>query len=271
MPNPQIAKMAKLIMLVMTLSLGAFSLNAQATLTSITTSDGTELVYSSVSDVTWTKDANLLGTWLASSTDADGNGTKDIIDAIIQATYDTIPSYLLPVLKPQIDLLINESAFSNSGLTTWWGANAFVTYLNKINFGESNHWYLPTLTNPTRGSNSNNNGTAMGDEFVELFYQELGGTAGNIIPKTATFDNEEKALLFWTGTEYAIDPDRVAWFFATAWGQQDLAIKSSERWFVWAVSPGQISAVPEPNSVAMLLAGLGLMTGAVRRKQKSFA
>jgi len=256
MPKPKIAKMAKLIMLATTLSLSAFSLNAQAKLTSITTSDGTELVYSSVSDVTWTKDANLLGTWLRSSTDADGNGTTDIIDAIVQATYNAVPSYLLPILKPQIDQYVNAAAFNDIGTATWYGANAFVTYLNSINYGGSNQWYLP--------SHANN-----GAEFAELFYDEFSGIAFSNIPNTNTFDNEQFGE-YWLGTQYSsMNPD-LAFVFDTGIGLQSDQFKNRQS-FVWAVTPGRISAVPEPESVVMMLVSLGLMAGVVRRKQKSFA
>lgn len=257
MPNFQIAKMAKLMMLASTLGLGAFSFNAQAKLTSITTTDGTELVYSALSDVTWTKDANLLGTWFRSSTDADGNGTTDIIDEIIQATYNAVPSYLLPILKPQIDQYVNAAAFNDIGTATWYGANAYVTYLNSINYGGSNQWYLPTVANTSPGTNTATNGTAKGDELVELFYRELGGVAFGAIPNTAIFNNELTGT-YWSGTEYALGTG-LTWVFGTGDGIQ-IDRGQDNLFYAWAVTPGQIAAVPEADSLAMLLAGLMLVS-----------
>jgi hypothetical protein len=36
--------------------------------------------------------------------------------------------------------------------------------------------------------------------------------------------------------------------------------------YAWAVRPGDVAAVPEPETYSMLLAGLGMMGWAVRRK-----
>lgn len=55
------------------------SLNAHAELTSYNP-NGVDLVYSSVSDVTWTKDANLLGSMIAS------RGFDTVVNEIIAAS-----------------------------------------------------------------------------------------------------------------------------------------------------------------------------------------
>lgn len=256
--------------------LSALSLNAEAALTSITTSNGIELVYSSVSNVTWTKDGNLLRTLMASSSDNDGNGTLDIIDAIIAESPLIIntPS----IYSPDGIFRMSSSEFSNDGRTSWFGALAFVNYLNSINYAGSNRWYLPTVDNTNRGFNTSTNGIFMGDELVELYYQELGSksqyvyVSGNaifqpdhgIVDRNNVFINEQSDS-YWATTEYVPFPQR-SYTFGTSDGYSNIGDKGA-RIFAWAVSPGQITPVPEPDSMAILLLGLGFIGVAVRRSR----
>lgn len=260
------------------------SLNVQATLTSYK-NEGADLVHSSVSNVTWTKDANLFATM------ANAKGFDNLVNAIIAASpviHDSPNIYDFPVPNSGARTLRrNQDFFSSSGLgrVSWWGAMGFVNYLNSINYGGSNDWRLPTVTDiGNDGCNSSNggtdcgynvatNGAVAGDEFAELYYNELGGKAavstsgtaqpGFGLPNTATFDNEQK--YYWSGTEYVPSATQ-AWMFFTSNGQQGSMTKASVDRYVWAVTPGQIAAVPEPESLAMLLAGLGLVGVAARRR-----
>lgn len=238
------------------------SVNAQAALTSYT-NQGVDLVYSSVSNVTWTKDANLLGSLFAS------NGFETTVNAIIAAspTITDTPNYLNPTGSYNLrsnDFGLSGMGNSRNGRATWWGALGFINYLNSINYGGSHEWRLPTVADEFEGYNPLVNGTASGDELPELFYNELGGTAESVIPDTTTFDNEQAAP-YWSGTESATYPSS-AWHFFTNDGSQYEGNKKV-RYYLWAVSSGQIAAVPEPESFAMLLAGLGMLGFATRRKQ----
>ncbi|MBF5040403.1 DUF1566 domain-containing protein [Methylophilus sp. 13] len=272
----------KSTLIAITLALNAFSLNAQAALTSYTNA-GADLVYSSVSNVTWTKDANLLGSLFASQ------GFNTVVNNIIAAspTITNTPNFFSPTGSYRI----TASDFSSNGQTSWFGAMAYVNYLNSINYAGSNQWRLPTVTDTgTAGCNYSNNGTDCGynsatngtaksDELAELYYQELGSKAiydanGDYQPDYGIQDPDnkfinDKSSVYWSGTEYAPDPV-VAWGFGSSSGFQYRGGKGY-HFSAWAVSPGQIAAVPEPENVALLLAGLGLMAGVVRRKQKSFA
>lgn len=245
----------KSTLIVATLALCSLSLNAHATLTSYT-ANGKDLVYSSVSDVTWTKDGNLLGTLFADQ------GFNAVVNAIVAAspTISNTPNFL----SPTGTYTVSASDFSTNGQTTWFGALAYVNYLNSINYAGSHQWYLPTVSNSTLGFNTTINGTAKGDELVELFYNELNGTAGNNIPNTPTFDNEE-VFSYWSGTEYAPLPYH-AFYLVTEDGFLDYDSKDLLL-YAWAVKPGQVATVFEPESVAMLLAGLGCVAGAVRRRR----
>jgi len=49
-----------------------------------------------------------------------------------------------------------------------------------------------------------------------------------------------------------------AWFFITGYGGQSGYNQGNEL-YAWAVCPGDVAVVPEPETYAMFLAGLGLM------------
>lgn len=237
----------KPLLTAVTLALSTLSLNAQATLTSYT-SNGADLVYSSISDVTWTKDADLLGTWMAASTDANGNGILDLIDDIMVGNN---------IVGPR-----DFSRFGG-GTVSIYGAFAFVSYLNRINYGGINNWYLPTMTNTTVGP-ATTNGNSQGDEMAELFYSELNGIVDSPFPNTTTFDFDLRSGLYWSGTGFVQDP-RQAWYFGN--GFQN-TLSTNNKLYVWAISSGQVAAVPEPDSMALLLTVLGVLAGVVRRRQQ---
>lgn len=228
---------------------------AQATLTNYT-ANGQEVVYSSASNVTWTKDANLLGSMFASQ------GFDTVVNAIIAASpiITNTPNYASPTGA----YVLSSIDFNSNGRVTWFGAMAFIDYLNKVNYAGSHQWRLPTVATQDEGLNVSNNGTTSGNEYSELFYQELSGIAGHSLPETIAFNNEQMNG-YWNGTEYAQSPG-TAWVFYAHLGEWDNRGKATQRYF-WAVSPGQISAVPEPESVAMLLLGLGFVGGVVRRRR----
>lgn len=228
---------------------------AQATLTNYT-ANGQEVVYSSVSDVTWTKDANLLGSMFASQ------GFDTVVNAIIAAspTIANTPN----AFSPSGVYTLTVSDFNSDGQTNWFGAMAYVNYLNSINYGGSKQWRLPLAATQNNEFNTPSNGSTAGNELSELFYQELGSRAGDSIINTSIFDDEQTGN-YWFGTEYARSP-KDALVFGTGDGYQNDAFKS-HQFYAWAVSPGRIGVVPEPESIAMLLLGLSLVGGVVRRRR----
>ncbi len=64
---------------------------------------------------------------------------------------------------------------------------------------------------------------------------------------------------YWSSTEYAQDPNQAWYFFPSAYWQTT-AGKSNLRYAV------AVSSVPEPQPYAMLLAGLGAVSVALRRR-----
>jgi len=94
-----------------------------------------------------------------------------------------------------------------------------------------------------------------------LFYNELGGTAYNNIP-SGPFSNVQ-AYVYWSGTEYAANPYG-AWYFYTSYGNQGYDNKGFQ-FYAWAVSPGQVNAVPVPGAVWLFGTGMLGLLGLKRR------
>lgn len=218
------------------------TLNAEAALTPYT-SAGENLVYSSVSNLTWTQDANLFKTLY----DADNT----LVNQIASIT----PSYNDPVFGVQT---IDKSDFdSRTGGMTWFGGIAFINYLNSINYGGSNQWRLPSA-----GSSPAKVGYNQGSELSQLFYSELGGTTDSAIPNTPTFNNEQ-TIPYWSGTEYAPSP-YFAWILVSSSGNEKDGYKAN-YYLSWAVTPGQVTVVPVPGAIWMFGTGLLGLVGLKRR------
>lgn len=259
--------------IILAASISSISLQAQATLTSYNP-NGVDLVYSSVSNVTWTKDGNLLGTMFASQ------GFSTVVNNILSVSPYTLSS----------------NDFSDGGYATWFGAMAFINYLNTTNYGGSNQWRLPSFTdtgypgvqygfNGTDGGlNTYTNGTVTGNEFAELYYQELGSkgnrnTNGTYQPDSGIKDlnntfNNEVSSYYWLNTSLT----DYKYYFNTSTGYQGYSMYANNLFSVWAISPGQVSVittepptspVPEADNLSMLLVGLGLVSVAKRHIKKA--
>jgi hypothetical protein len=78
------------------------------------------------------------------------------------------------------------------------------------------------------------------------------------------FSNVQSSV-YWSGTEYAPDPDR-AWFFRTFEGSQGSGSDKTSALFAVAVRPGDVAAsVPEPQTLALVLLALGASVAARKR------
>jgi hypothetical protein len=262
--------MKKLVnLLCVTVGLGTFySLDANAALQSYS-ANGVDLVYSSVSNVTWSKDANLLGSMIASSGDANLNTVKDVIDNIINLT----PSILVsPDTNGYYFLSVND--FANDGTTTWYGANAFVNYLNNIQYAGRSSWYLPTeIYFDADGYSTQNNGTAKGEELVELYYAESvvpgdNTNPGNQFVNTPQENVDYSSSGYWMGTEDEGNTDS-AWNLSLPDGYQGVSDKTGNYFYVRAATTGLIGAVTpvdEPNTSGLFLFGLLALMGLSYRK-----
>jgi hypothetical protein len=201
------------------------------------------------------------------------------------------------------DLNITWLANANmNGAMDWTTANTWVANLsfydaiNNINY---DNWRLPTV-NPVNGASFNysyaingstdfgynvsEQGTAFagstGSEMAHLFYNTLnnpgyytpaGAVSGcyanssnTCLDNTGPFTNLQ-ANYYWSATERAPSTN-YAWGFYFGNGGQD-ASDEGGSFYALAVSPGDVAAVPEADTWAMLLAGLTLVGAATRRRR----
>lgn len=225
------------------------TLTAEAALTSYIGADGAGLVYSSVSNVTWTQDANLFKTLY------DTNNNLVNLITVVTPSYND-PGWGFQELG---DGGTYDDFDIATGRLSWWGAKAFVSYLNSINYGGSAQWRLP---NVIVGSNLQGGYNQTGSELGQLFYNELDGTAHRNIPITSSFNNVQ-VFDYWFGTESDYESlPRYSWSFGTASGSLLNSGSKNFQAYAWAVSPGQVAAVPIPAAVwlfcTVLVGWLGL-------------
>ncbi|MHB1083301.1 MAG: PEP-CTERM sorting domain-containing protein [Thiobacillus sp.] len=179
------------------------------------------------------------------------------------------------------------SGYDTDGLMTWAAADTWaaqLSFTDGVNVYDD--WRLPTITDTgTSGCNYANSGTDCGynvdpasSEMAHLYFTELGnlsyytttgaviGYAGGSNPNS-TLDNvgpftNFQSYHYWSGTEYA--PNTFyAWYFYTGSGYQSYGHGS---FYALAVRPGDVAAVPEAETYALMLAGLGLIGWRARRR-----
>jgi hypothetical protein len=250
------------------------AMNAHASLIS---TDGGLGVYDTTNNVTWTSNANLMATQAASY----GGGSAAFVSAVIADSggviHDSPNDY-----DPSGTYTLSASDFNtSSGKMDYWGALAWVNYLNVTNYGGSNQWALPTtVDSDASGGFPDGNGSDPAQstsQLAELFYGGLGLVAGQSITTThngayALFSNLE-ANGYWSGTEYSVAPGTpffragpdYGWVFGGGSGSQSNDYKSLD-FYALAVASGQVSPVPLPDSAWLLASGLLGLTGLARRK-----
>jgi MYXO-CTERM domain-containing protein len=96
------------------------------------------------------------------------------------------------------------------------------------------------------------NGTLNGTNLMSFGQNDVG-----------LIDNLQ-ASVYWSGLE--ADPG-YAWFFRMLDGRQRAGGDKDSNVYAMAVRPGDVVAVPEADTWAMLLAGLGLVGVAARRRR----
>lgn len=204
---------------------------------------GNGLVYDSTLNITWQKDANL--------------GATNTFGLVVQS-------------NSTYSILAN-------GSMNWPGALLWIDAMNASNYLGYSDWRLPRIAS-TFGFNLNctsyDGSTDCGyniinsrNELAYLFYNSLGNAGafdihGNSNPapitNTGFFTNLQQAR-YWTGTQLppALGPNQ-AFTFTIGSGLKEWDSKFDPYYspFAWAVRDGDVTAVPEPTSFTLLLAGL---------------
>lgn len=182
--------------------------------------------------------------------------------------YDT----LLNVTWLQDANYAKTSGFDTDGLMDWDTAKIWASNLVYAGYSD---WRLPT-SDPT---------CFAGDVIGKCTSSEMGNlyeaTLGNISayqPEATTyglknigpFQNLDEGHGYWSGTEFSLEYNQAsdfAFYFHFAGGGQAYGLKVGSH-YAMAVRDGDVAAVPEPKTYALLLAGLGIIGVVARRKQK---
>lgn len=114
-------------------------------------------------------------------------------------------------------------------------------------------WVLPTGDGPQPAGAAN--------QFRSIWTDAGSSYAG----LSSKFDGVQ-SYEYWSGTEYAPSPS-FAWYFYTFGGSQSTGPKGDGLYAV-AVLPGDVALIPEPQTWAMLMMGLGVVTVALRRRPR---
>ena len=146
----------------------------------------------------------------------------------------------------------DTSGYNTNGLMNWDAAN---TWAANLNYGGFDDWRLSASS-----------------EMEHLFYSELDGVRGHNIAITHNnanynlFTNIQSGSVgaYWSGN--SVDADRAV-AFAFQNGAEGAFNKAAGH-YAWAVHSGDVGLVPEPETYAMILAGLGLV-GFMARRQKN--
>ena len=158
-----------------------------------------------------------------------------------------------------------------AGAITWSSA---MVWADGLTYGGFNDWRLPTTLIPDPSCSGGFGHNCTGSEMGHLFYEVLGGVAGTSIlvehnDNFSLFSNFQHGN-YWSGTEFQSNNMIAAWVFGFGSGFQHAGGKGDNLLYALAGRDGVVAApIPEPETYAMMLAGLGLLgVFARRRKQK---
>lgn len=165
-----------------------------------------------------------------------------------------------------------SSGFDGGGVLGWAVANnwvAHLSYYDSVRDVTYTDWRLPSTLQPDATCGSQFDGShgysCTGSELGHLFYIDLGGVAGQDITHThnanySLFSTIQGA--YWSELRPG---GTLAWSFTMGSGYQGTQSTTSANYLsVWAVRDGDVAAVPEPETYAMMLAGL-ILIGLVKR------
>lgn len=203
-------------------------------------------LYDTVLDITWLRDANSNGqlTWDQANTWA------------AQLSVGTYADWRLPAIIANADATINYAGGTDQGTNVRTKSGDPMQYqAGQTVYSEMAHLYYSTLGNLAYCTPAGSSATTCGHQ----------NQTGYGLAHTGDFKNLISAY-YWTGLEHP--PLSVAFGFDNSLGFQDLNEKAA-RLYALAVRPGDVltSAVPEPQAWVMTLAGLGLVSGAMRRRK----
>lgn len=231
-------------------------------------SNGVELVYDDVQDLTWMRDGNLFKTQY----DADDGVVADIIAAVPTITG-----------ARGTHTVVTGDFNTFYGSMTWYGAMAWVEWLGSIGYAGANDWRLPAIIDTDApgcdfayvGTDCGYNVDTATGELAHLWYDTLDNIAecdtsgkcpqpGWGLTNTGPFGSSLQ-YAYWPGTEH----QGFAWFFRADKGFQNMLPKGGFM-HGWAVRPGQIGAseAPLPGTAVLLALGFGALSLSRRARRR---
>lgn len=181
------------------------------------------------------------------------------------------------------DTALNITWLRNANAVGGTSSHGAAAWANSLVIGGVGGWRLPEMLDTglpgcnlsNFGTDCGNNVRTAGNELAHLWHVTLGNksffdTLGNgpqpgwSVSNDGGFQYMQK-YGYWYGTPYAPDLSD-SWFFDTGMGSQN-HVGNGSPLFVIAVRSGDVAAIPEPQTYAMMLLGIGGLLLAVRRRQ----
>ena len=242
---------------------------------------GNGLIFSDLTNTTWTQDANLFATQALSN--------AHLVQDILTANFDNgLNASIVHDTPNGYDTVANSGTYSlstsdfdtSTGTMNWWGAKAWITYLNSTNYKGTNQWRLPTespnkelvqlfnteLKNPTYylpAPNSSTINPDWTDKAPAVFQDAANNYANNQFNNINTIKDKD---IYWYSTENSLTA-LTAWNYRAGTGYE-VSTSKSTQFYAWAVHNGDIglTAVPIPAVSGLFSVGLGLL--ALGRKRR---
>jgi hypothetical protein len=160
--------------------------------------------------------------------DLDGDGQTD-------AFYDT-----------DLDITWLRDANVN-GSMNW---DTAVAWVGTFSFGGVNDWRLPASDACIFSFN------CTGSEMGHLWYTELGNVAGGPLTNAGDFQNLQ-SFVYWSGTPSSRPLNSILFRTDDGWQAYD---RQGLELYAMAVRDGDVPALPERGTCALMLAGLAGLT-----------
>jgi len=227
---------------------------------------GGGLLYDDVLNLTWLQDANYAKTSGYAHSFGMGDGRLDwgqamhwastlsYFDSVRGVTYDDwrLPTMITLGVSPCFEDFGTNCGFKAPLYDSTGKVTNELAFMFYVNLGLKGLYNSDGTTNTNWGIFGNGTGSSGGQADV--------GPVKNL-----------QSYPYWSDAEYTLDSTSNffrAWYFVNSTGGTHIGYKGSTLINAWAVRPGDVAPVPEPETFAMMLVGLGLIGSIAHRRQR---